>query len=422
MPRELALDLQHIYIDYLWQLVPLLHPPSHLHALDAGFDKESPEFLTVVLAIATYTTALAPNAWIDVPPAELYGFLVGCIETLEGRIKVMVAQGLSFSCLVSQYLLVAALDSLDLHDQSMLAWAQVVQMTTMLRLFEEDVSTATDLLERETHLRMYWLVFGGDKSHSCSFTHPPALRSVDFGPVTHVQPLPDEYLSAEGSLSKVPRSEAILGFRYVSRLFEILEKAEILYHAGRFRLAWDEVRATLNRFDEINFENEKALAGCERPFRLDSGDLLASDLEANANSWTSAEADSSSHNRWDRPDPYVVAKANIYMTQLITKCYISKAKQIIVDRSGYPFAPEHDHARLTRSLCEELLFILRCWPPQAVAVNGRTVLGKVRWIASHRLEQNLEDLDEHDQQVLLDMLTVFGNIEARSLVTPIRAT
>jgi hypothetical protein len=39
--------------------------------------------------------------------------------------------------------LVAALDSLDLHDQSMLAWAQVVQMTTMLRLFEEDVSTAS---------------------------------------------------------------------------------------------------------------------------------------------------------------------------------------------------------------------------------------------------------------------------------------
>ena len=38
--------------------------------------------------------------------------------------------------------LVAAVDSLDLHDQSMLAWAQVVQMTTMLRLFEEDVSTA----------------------------------------------------------------------------------------------------------------------------------------------------------------------------------------------------------------------------------------------------------------------------------------
>jgi hypothetical protein len=38
---------------------------------------------------------------------------------------------------------VAALDSLDLHDQSMLAWAQVVQMTTMLRLFEEDVSTAS---------------------------------------------------------------------------------------------------------------------------------------------------------------------------------------------------------------------------------------------------------------------------------------
>jgi hypothetical protein len=75
----------------LWQLVPLLHPPSHLHALDARFDKESPEFLTVVLAIATYTTALAPNAWIDVPPAELYGFLVGCIETLESRIKVMVA-------------------------------------------------------------------------------------------------------------------------------------------------------------------------------------------------------------------------------------------------------------------------------------------------------------------------------------------
>jgi hypothetical protein len=98
---------------------------------------------------------------------------------------------------------VAALDSLDLHDQSMLAWAQVVQMTTMLRLFEEDVSTASiktmaeqfatllivasswssiisdsvcatgnidqvqmndevsiiqpDLLERETHLRMYWV-------------------------------------------------------------------------------------------------------------------------------------------------------------------------------------------------------------------------------------------------------------------------
>ena len=85
----------------------------------------------------------------------------------------------------------------------MLAWAQVVQMTTMLRLFEEDVSTASikpmaeqfatllivasswssiisdsvcaignvgkaqvtdkvsiiplDLLERETHLRMYWV-------------------------------------------------------------------------------------------------------------------------------------------------------------------------------------------------------------------------------------------------------------------------
>lgn len=118
MPRKLALDLQQIYIDYvrfclrkrprpdypadrpscrddsssqLWQLVPLLHPPTHLQALDAGFDRESAEFLTVVLAVATYTTALAPNSWVDVPPAELYGFLIGCVEALQSRIEGMVA-------------------------------------------------------------------------------------------------------------------------------------------------------------------------------------------------------------------------------------------------------------------------------------------------------------------------------------------
>jgi len=62
----------------------------------------------------------------------------------------------------------------------------------------------------------------------------------------------------------------------LSRIDRILEKAEILYHAGRFRLEWDQVRATLARFDEINVENDNALIGCERPFRLDPGDQLAS--------------------------------------------------------------------------------------------------------------------------------------------------
>ena len=62
----------------------------------------------------------------------------------------------------------------------------------------------------------------------------------------------------------------------MSRIDRILEKAEILYHAGRFRLEWDQVRATLARFDEINVENDNALIGCERPFQLDPGDQLAS--------------------------------------------------------------------------------------------------------------------------------------------------
>lgn len=56
----------------------------------------------------------------------------------------------------------------------------------------------------------------------------------------------------------------------------ILEKAEILYHAGRFRLEWDQVRATLDRFDEINVENDSALIGCEIPFRLDPENQLTS--------------------------------------------------------------------------------------------------------------------------------------------------
>ena len=63
-------------------------------------------------------------------------------------------------------------------------------------------------------------------------------------------------------------------------------------------------------------------------------------------------------------------------TILTYRCYISKAKQVIICQSGYPYAANHDHARLARSLCEDLLFILRCWSPDAVAINGRTVLGK----------------------------------------------
>ena len=56
----------------------------------------------------------------------------------------------------------------------------------------------------------------------------------------------------------------------------ILEKAETLYHAGRFRLDWDQVGSTLALLDEINVENEQAMVDCEEPFRLDPGELLAS--------------------------------------------------------------------------------------------------------------------------------------------------
>lgn len=45
----------------------------------------------MVLAVATYTIALAPNSWIDVPSAELYDFLVTCIESLKDRIDGMVS-------------------------------------------------------------------------------------------------------------------------------------------------------------------------------------------------------------------------------------------------------------------------------------------------------------------------------------------
>lgn len=68
--------------------------------------------------------------------------MIGRISRLAISVSTSPARDIDLQ-LIGSCSLVAALDSLDLHDQSMLAWAQVVQMTTMLRLFEEDVSSRT---------------------------------------------------------------------------------------------------------------------------------------------------------------------------------------------------------------------------------------------------------------------------------------
>ncbi len=98
-----------------------------------------------------------------------------------------------------------------------------------------------------------------------------------------------------------------------------------------------------------------------------------------------------------RPDPSLVAQANIYVTHQTTRCvrvlvlpailfahaiilpsllrcYIYKARQHVLQRSRYTELRVPSNS--IQDICEDLLSIMRRIPLECLAVNGRTVIVK----------------------------------------------
>lgn len=75
----------------LWQLVPLIHPPTQMANFASRTDEVDGEYLAIVLAISTYTVAFVPNDWLPIAADQLPEFFSRCVGELDGSLQELIA-------------------------------------------------------------------------------------------------------------------------------------------------------------------------------------------------------------------------------------------------------------------------------------------------------------------------------------------
>ncbi|WWC96594.1 hypothetical protein V866_003462 [Kwoniella sp. B9012] len=428
LPRQLLLSAISTFFDHLYCLTPLVHKPTFVADLKSRREEqpENQEWVSLVLMLVAATLVQAPWAFPQLQRKEIEKLAKSCYgrgkvwlvedfrEITVGRYTI--ADYAHRSCMVSAHL--EEIGMAEMFRGSL--WGLIFK----LRMHEESSYEGLDPIEGELRRRVFWLAFGLDKARCAVHADMVHVTGEHCADVQLPKALDDEYISRTGYVTpSTEETPILLGFCYVSRIFEMLGQALDLRRIDRRRNPTGiHLQMRLNEVNGLLELCETIMDDCPPALRLNQSlDPSQSQMQSR--------------------NSFLVQQANIYMTQQMTRQLLMEYRAQLralqrhqqledLGQAGMPLQDMHLQSGLSdeekECVSRDVLNVLEAIPMQALAVNTTGVVNKVRFVAVSLLdglsENGAEGEDgtggtsrsQYHREYLWKFLTTLGEIEAMS--------
>ncbi|KIJ26667.1 hypothetical protein M422DRAFT_55406 [Sphaerobolus stellatus SS14] len=195
-PRETILLIISLFFDFVYPLTPCIHKPSFMADLQSRREERDPLFFALVMSTVASTCVQVPRSYLPMERREVRKLGQTCHEASR-HISVATYDPPTSMHVVIRYLYVSISFDCDAradrainsdtvyhfcegHDAtSHASFGEAAHIAVTLHMHEEASYEGLDPIECEVRRRVFWLLFGADKSMSILLGRPICLRDED---------------------------------------------------------------------------------------------------------------------------------------------------------------------------------------------------------------------------------------------------
>jgi len=427
-PRDTILLIIALFFDFVYPLTPSIHKPSFMADLHSRREERDPLFFALVMSTVASTLVQVPRSYVPMERPVVRRLAQTCHEASR---HITVA---SYDPPSSTHVVIRYFDCIyhfcEGHDATQhAAFGEAAHIAVTLRMHEESAYEGLDPIECEVRRRIFWLLFGADKSMSILLGRPICLRDEDCT-VHFPKELDDEYITPSAYLPQPHGKTAIVsGLNYTSRIFALL--GEILVRIRVDKRSPPRGQFATARLEEVQSLHSRILAALSHapePLRLKQTNTQSSLPPefggAGFRQATFAEVkdffDNPNASRANALNPFLVMQANLYVTQQLVRFVIEQYRDELLS-ALQGAVDEHSIAADREAVASDLLNILHSIPIQSIATNGPSLVHKVRFVASTLLDavRKVETAPASAARAhayLWDFLSILSEIERNYLL------
>ncbi|TFK27986.1 hypothetical protein FA15DRAFT_665740 [Coprinopsis marcescibilis] len=427
-PRDTIALIIALFFDFVHPLTPCIHKPSFMADLHSRREERDPLFFALVMSTVASTLVQVPRSYLPMDRPVVRKLAQTAHEASR---HITIA---SYDPPTSSHVVIRYFDCIyhfcEGHDATQhAAFGEAAHIAVTLRLHEEASYEGLDPIECEVRRRIFWLLFGADKSMSILLGRPICLRDEDCT-VHFPKELDDEYITPSAYLPQPHGKTAIVsGLNYISRIFALL--GEILVRIRVDKRSPPQGQFATARLEEVQSLHQRIMTALGH-----TPDLLrlkpASPHHqvnpeyggAGFRQATFAEVkdffENPNASRVNALNPFLVMQANLYVTQQLVRFVIDQYRdELIMTLHGS--LDEQKIAEDREAVASDLLNILHSIPIQSIATNGPSLVHKVRFVASTLLDavrkaETAPASAARAHAYLWDFLSILSEIERNYLL------
>nr|XP_018264448.1 uncharacterized protein I303_02615 [Kwoniella dejecticola CBS 10117]OBR86606.1 hypothetical protein I303_02615 [Kwoniella dejecticola CBS 10117] len=422
--RDIAMYIFSLFFDYVHPLTPCLHRPTFLLEVETRRDEKDPVFLALVLSVLASAIVQIPKALLppinNVPAREMAD---RCYQ-VSRLVSLNAYDPPTIELVITKFL-----DAVY-HLVSGRLGAQV---GVSLGLHRESSYVGLDPITTEVRRRMFGLIFHSDKSAACLRDRPMFLATEECDTLMPRE-IDDEYITRTEYLEfPAGRTSTIAGFKIVGDALVLrrtvrreipLTPESILAYLRRIESISEDLRTVLKDIPSA-LRLEETPAPLEIPRVPETNQEWGQDILAQLDVYfTNAH-----ENRAMAKESFLVLKGNIYVTHALARYVLLKCRDEIVEQAnldGSGSVELNVTARMVKiftgrqdkyeHIVLDLLKALHSIPIQNLAVNGPSLVNKVRYVAVALLDAlDAQNPVSPEGAYLLDFLGILSEIEQVSL-------
>ncbi|OWZ50587.1 hypothetical protein C368_06732 [Cryptococcus neoformans 125.91] len=429
--RDMAMYIFGLFFDYVHPLTPCLHRPSFLMEVETRRDEKDPVFLALVLSVLASAMVQIPKPLLPTINSCPGREMADCCYQASRIVSLNTYDPPTIEMVILRFLdsvyhIVS--DRLGAHAAS---WGEALQLGVSLGIHREASYAGLDPISAEVQRRMFGLLFTSDKAAACLRDRPIFLPTEDCDTLMP-KAVDDEYITrTEYRTFPIYETSTIAGFNIATRIFGIIGEILSLQRTVRRQspLAPEDILARLRRVEAISEDLAKVLVDIPAALRL-TGTPAPLQIPTSTQDWGQdifaqldlyfAQPESS---RSNAKESFLVLKGNIYVTHALARFVLIGCRDEIVAQTNFLggvtgaatkriVTYSYDTQDRDETIIIDLLKALHSIPIQNLAVNGPSLVNKVRYVAVSLLDAlDANNPVSPEGAYLLDFLAILSEIE-----------
>nr|XP_031857878.1 uncharacterized protein CI109_006750 [Kwoniella shandongensis]KAA5524950.1 hypothetical protein CI109_006750 [Kwoniella shandongensis] len=223
IPWSTLMRILQAYHTYLYALCPVMHWPTFLQLLMSREDERSKTWRAYLLSLVSYSIIQLPRSalsFLEVPALrQLHRRCYAASVSLRDR-SYQVVTTTDIATLYCDHIY---LSTLSRTTAANVALCKAIRLAQEIKLYDEGYpEVKLDRIELEVRRRVFWLLYGSDRTISAMTTTPLMIADNDLR-VPLPSAIDDNLITASGAFPQPPGVCSVLcGFHFVSRIFGLL--------------------------------------------------------------------------------------------------------------------------------------------------------------------------------------------------------